>query len=300
MDFLNTFDILCFLETWADTLKQFSIDGYRCFDSIRIKHTNAFRNSGGIAVFVRNSLSDIFSVEQLKSASENIIWLKFDCKRVLSGCSYMIGFVYMSPEGSSIHSEENLFQILENEMAEFKNSYFDHKFIVGGDFNAYTNIDPDFIQFDSTDYLISDDDYREDILPPERCNLDDRDLNSYGRSLLNLCKSTGLKIVNGRFGKDRHEGNFTCITGNSKSVIDYFLVETSVFDDILDFVVGERLESIHMPLQLTLNIFLRMQNNVDQIPQNRSNTHTYDRYKYNESHGSQYQRCLGENPIGIR
>ena len=72
------------------------------------------------------------------------------------------------------------------------------------------------------------------------------------------------------------------------------MVETSVFDDILDFVVGERLESIHMPLQLTLNIFLRRQNNVDQIPQNMSNTHTYDRYKYNESHGSQYIRDVSE------
>ena len=138
----------------------------------------------------------------------------------------------MSPEGSSVYSEENLFQIIENEIVEFKNAYFDHKNIVRGDFNAYTNIYPDFIQFDNTNNVMSDDDYTEDILPPERCYLDDRDLNSYGKSLLDLCKSTGLKIVNGRFRKDIRKGNFTCIIGKLKSVIDYFLVETSVFNGI--------------------------------------------------------------------
>ena len=168
IDYLSTFEIFCFVETWADKLNQFSLDGYKCFDSIRIKHARAFRNSGGIATFVKNSLFDIFTVTQLKSVSENILWLKFDFKRAVNMCNYIIGFVYMSPEGSSVYSWENLFQIIENEMAEFKNTYFDHRFIVGGDFNAYTNIYPDFIQFDNTDYLMSDDDYMEDILPPKR------------------------------------------------------------------------------------------------------------------------------------
>ena len=99
----------------------------------------------------------------LKSASENILWLKLDFKRVLVECNYIIGFVYMSPEGSSVYSEENLFQIIENEIVEFKNAYFDHKNIVRGDFNAYTNIYPDFIQFDNTNNVMSDDDYTEDI-----------------------------------------------------------------------------------------------------------------------------------------
>ena len=294
IDYLNTFEIFCFVETWADKLNQFSLDGYKCFDSIRIKHATAFRNSGGIAAFVKNSLFDISTVTQLKSVSENILWLKFDFKRAVNMCNYIIGFVYMSPEGSSVYSEENLFQIIENEMAEFKNRYFDHRFIVGGDFNAYTNIYPDFIQFDNTDYLMSEDDYMEDILPPKRCNLDDRDLNSYGQSLLNLCKSTGLKIVNGRFGKDSQTGNFTCITGKSKSVIDYFLVETAVFNYILDFEVGERLESIHMPLGLKLCLCLRTQHSENLLHSNLSVTHPYVKYKYTEEHKSQYIREVSE------
>lgn len=222
IEFLRNFDILCFLETWADTFNQFNLDGYTCYESIREKHSRAFRNSGGLAVFVKKHIYDIFQVKRLKSASENLIWLKFEVKTALwdYGFNFIVGFVYMSPEGSSIHSEENLFQIIEQEIAVFKDSYFNHKYIVGGDFNAYTNTYPDYVQFDSVSYVIENNDYIEDMAPPNRCNLDNRDLNSYGKALLDMCKTTGLRIINGRFGKDIHMGNFTCITGNSASVID--------------------------------------------------------------------------------
>lgn len=63
-----------------------------------------------------------------------------------------------------------------------------------------------------------------------------------------MCKSTGLRIMNGRFGKDSDKGNFTCITEHSASVIDYFLTESALFNSILDFEVHSRLESIHMSL----------------------------------------------------
>ena len=67
------------------------------------------------------------------------------------------------------------------------------------------------------------------------------------------------------------EGNFTCITENSKSVIDYFFVETSVFDDILNFEVGDRLKPIHMPLKLTLSFLLRRQRNADPVHKHLTN-----------------------------
>ena len=48
-------------------------------------------------------------------------------------------------------------------------------------------------------------------------------------------------------------GQFTCITGNSCSVIDYVLTDTNIFSKIVDFEVKERLESIHLPICLTLS-----------------------------------------------
>ena len=103
-----------------------------------------------------------------------------------------------------------------------------------------------------------------------------------------------MKKVNGRFGKDSQTGSFTCITGKSKSVIDYFLVETALFNDILDFEVGERLESIHMQLSLKLRLCLRTKHNENLLHSNSSDTHPYVKYKYTEEHKSQYIRDVSE------
>ena len=55
--FISSFGILCFVETWADKNDQFHINGFmEPFMKIREKHPTAWRNSGGIAVFIRESL----------------------------------------------------------------------------------------------------------------------------------------------------------------------------------------------------------------------------------------------------
>lgn len=86
--------------------------------------------------------------------------------------------------GMSIYSDENLFHAIENDIANFKGIFPDHRSILGEDFNAYTNTEPDFIQFDSASNIIDDDDYIEDTLLPERANLDNREPNADGNSLI--------------------------------------------------------------------------------------------------------------------
>ena len=43
-----------------------------------------------------------------------------------------------------------------------------HKFLIGGDFNAYTNQELIFIQFDSMTYINDDIEYVEDTFPAAR------------------------------------------------------------------------------------------------------------------------------------
>ena len=142
----------------------------------------------------------------------------------------------MSLEGTSVHSDKNLFLLgtLERKIPL-------HKFIIGEDLNAYTNEKSDFIQFDSPDYIFDDFDYIEDEPVPDHKNLDTREINAYGRSLPYLCKSTGLCIVNGLIGKAANIGNYTCITHNSSSVIDYVLADSDVFIHITDFEIRDRI-----------------------------------------------------------
>ena len=292
MSFVQTFHVICFLESWAYKLNQFVVEGYECYDVIRKKHFKAFRNSGGIAVFIKKGCYDMFNISNESSESNNVAWIKFDIKPQYwnLGFSFVCGFVYMSPEGTSVHSDENLFYVIENEMACLKRKYPFHKVLIGGDFNAYTNEEPDYIQFDSFDYIFDDFDYVEDKEAPDRKNLDKRDTNAYGRALLDLCKSTGLRILNGRFGKDANIGNFTCLTNNSSSVIDYFVAELDIFSCISDFEIQDRLESIHMPIRLELS-FAAINNTSDQINdtgENVSDNREYFRYYLKDDQQHEY------------
>ena len=112
------------------------------------------------------------------------------------------------------------------------------KVFVCGDFNARTGIQIDFVENDS--------DFINDLLPDEyevdqplpRFS-EDRVCDQYGLCLLDLCKSSGLRILNGRVGKDKHVGRFTCVKGNGRSAIDYVLSKPELFSMISDFVVNE-------------------------------------------------------------
>lgn len=65
------------------------------------------------------------------------------------------------------------------------------------------------------------DDYVEDIF---LCRVShDKVTNEYGNYLLNFCKASGLRIMNGNLGSDDELGKFTCVTENGCSVVDYVL-----------------------------------------------------------------------------
>ena len=62
-------------------------------------------------------------------------------------------------------------------------------------------------------------------------------VNSFGHKLLDMYKSTGLRIVNGRIGEDRGIGNLTCITANGTSLVDYVLRDIQLFNIFCHFKV---------------------------------------------------------------
>ena len=57
----------------------------------------------------------------------------------------------------------------------------------------------------------------------------DKEINKNGKKLIEMCKMSNLKILNGRMGRDRVIGNYTCCTSRGKSVIDYVIASVSFF-----------------------------------------------------------------------
>ena len=143
-----------------------------------------------------------------------------------------------------------MFDEIEADIIDLSSLYDGVNFIIIGDFNARTGLFSDYVECDTDDHVQVGDNYCVDDDITKRANCD-KETNHYGSKLLSLCKSAGLRIVNGRVDSDR-EGAFTCVTPNGTSTVDYMLVSHSMFNDVTDFRVGCMIESDHMPLELTL------------------------------------------------
>jgi hypothetical protein len=71
---------------------------------------------------------------------------------------------------------------------------------VVGDFNGRTGLQHDYTEHDTNSmYLPLDVDYRVDVNQLPRRYSADNVVNKFGRELLDVCRATGLRIVNGRF-----------------------------------------------------------------------------------------------------
>ena len=101
----------------------------------------------------------------------------------------------------------------------------EEKFSSFGDFYCRTGHNPDYIINDSTDL---NDIGCKNLLPqnysideiPKRRNNQDNICSAQGLNLLDLCISSQLRILNGRYVGDSL-GYFTCLTVNGLSSVDY-------------------------------------------------------------------------------
>ena len=92
---------------------------------------------------------------------------------------------------------------------------YDVPIVLFGDFNARTGITTDFeYELIHGDPFLDEDPFKhyfEEQSIIERVNKDNQ-VNTNGRNLIEFCKMSDLKIVNGRAGKDKGTGNYTCHT----------------------------------------------------------------------------------------
>lgn len=75
--------------------------------------------------------------------------------------------------------------------------------------------------------------------------------NREGRELLRIVEEKGRVILNGNKEGD-YEGRWTWERGESRSVIDYRIVNMKMWDKIKEFKVVERVDSDHHPIIIGL------------------------------------------------
>ena len=155
----------------------------------------------GLAFLVRKNMPPQFTETSLG------LWLYIS----VNSFDYSIGLCYIPCE-SSRHWDVYIFDELQEDVLKYKN--LSRNILLMGDFNARTGRLDDSIQLDGETNHIE-----------LRANKDEK-INTIGRFLVDLCKTTETAIVNSRIGQDKSHGEYTSITHNGKEISTIFSSST--------------------------------------------------------------------------
>lgn len=295
INYLRAFDIIGLIETWGNYNMEFEslLDNYTCFDFVREKSLYALRNSGGVSVFIKNSfIKDNFITRICHDYLDCIVlYIKSSVFRSMR--DIVLYIAYVSPEGSPIYNnrdELNGINYIDNNILTLRHIYPDVYLYLAGDFNARTSNLIDYIPDDSIENIFNTDiyAYNSDCFEQPRNNKDSERTNSFGKSLIELCCSHSIHILNGRMHEDV-VGNYTCLTYNGASVVDYHVISSELFSCISYFNIEMRGESDHMPLCSRLSFFVEeCCNNTTSILPDDNNFGYVDKYKWNSDHRDEF------------
>ena len=235
---LKQFEILCLQEIHcgqSDT-QSLSVKGYKLFPFHR-QISNNNRYYGGSLLFVKDEIRD--GVKIIQTLGGDKIWIRlkkefFNLERDIFLC-----FVYAPPE-SSTYAKNLDYDILEKLELEISTHSSMGNIIIAGDFNAKTGTECDYVSdIDDQHSPVNGNPLYPFDKPIRRNNRDKHGVDMQGQRLLNLCKNTQIRLLNGRTQGDRM-GEFTRFPlslRESPSTIDYIAVDTSIMNKIKTFSI---------------------------------------------------------------
>ncbi|MEW8543579.1 MAG: endonuclease/exonuclease/phosphatase family protein, partial [Candidatus Thiodiazotropha sp.] len=231
---LKSSDCIGLLETHADKTVDISLNGYHVFRKDRVKHKNASRPSGGIAVLVKNSMRHLYKFDPVSDS--DVIWVRIQKDYTSLLNDIYVAFVYIPPLNSTygrIHSKDIMLK-LEKQIEYFACK---GKILVCGDLNARVGNCVDLIQTDNEPYIPTPHDDTFDFILP-RVSCDHSVVNQSGRWLIDRCVDNQLYILNGRTLGDL-TGQFTCHTPRGSSIVDYFIASRSFSNFVHSMIVHD-------------------------------------------------------------
>ena len=140
------------------------------------------------------------------------------------------------------------------------------------------------------------DEYTIDSNVPQRISQDTVRPDSNGLLLLELCRQTGMRILNGRTGNNANVGKYTYICSNGRSVIDYMLASQNLIEFIQSFDVHDpNILADHCCVSLVLEFPLS--DNI--LPDERSDSfdNVNGKYLWNAELLNDYKNKLSSNSV---
>ena len=150
-----------------------------------------------------------------------------------------ICFAYIPP-ASSVYAKNLTYDLIDDLSEEISKFQSQGNILIAGDFNAKTSTENDFVSdIDDKHSPIHEIDTYNCDPPIKRNNSDKHGVDGQGRRLLDLCKNSRVRILNGRFPGDR-VGNLTRIPlsyRESPSTLDYMAADIELCNKISAFYV---------------------------------------------------------------
>ena len=221
------------------------INGYFCEHLFGTKAPGSSKGSysGGLSIYAKHYLKD--KLEIIDKNSNGLLWLKLSAEQFSFNENVYICCVYIPPSDSRIFrtADFNYWDEIEKGIELYSNL---EKAFITGDMNGRISSLSDVLDFDK--YLENDDLFIDISQIHPRSNKDSI-LDSHGRKLLDLCKSTSFIVANGRLGDDCNVGELTYCSAQGISTVDYLLVPATDLSLIHTFQVLSFNEfSDHAPL----------------------------------------------------
>ena len=299
-EIFNKNDIIMLVETWGHRHINFNVPNFRFFELNRTVYKSATkRSSGGIIVYIRESLIKSDSVVLLTTDSDDIIWLRLDDIANLKENVFLC-LCYNLPTGTSRQglNEDNMFDRISSYMVHLQSvSDKPCKFIICGDMNARVADMNDFVADDASRHIYAlPEDYIADYSLPRYSK--DTKSNSNGIAMIDFCRQTGLRIANGRVGSDAGIGECTYLGSSGSSLIDYVLVSEDLLKCFASFdVYDPNPVSDHCLIEFLLNLRRRdSTNRVVPINQKR----VKNSYKWKKCHCSTYTEKLSSDRVRLK
>ena len=155
LNYLNHFDIISLCETWTKSDNELFdlLPDHVCYALHGKRRSNFGRTPGGIAVYIRNTLSTY--VKHLIT-NEFAIYFRIDKLHFGLNNDILLVFVYVPHEGSSFYHERdetNGLVEFEKSLADIYASHRDCELLIAGDFNSRTGNLPDYLVNDDITFV---------------------------------------------------------------------------------------------------------------------------------------------------
>lgn len=285
-------DIIGLYETNMDRDDEYTnkLNGFIHYGIRHTRRSKYGRAPGGISVFVNNTVSEkVVKIKQTDTA----ICLKIAGEYIGNQKDLLLIFTYIFPEGNLYYvdaDEENGMETLYTTVQEIIESNENSHILIAGDLNARVGQRQDFINDDSLKFIMSDPIwYKSDYFDIPRKSKDDT-VNNFGKTLIDMCCTYDLHMLNGRAGNDT-AGEYTFLSEQGKSVIDYMLVNTELYKLVSSFGIKPLYFSDHLCTAATIKFAAATDNREELNPEK------WTRYKLTPGYIDQYQQNLTEPEV---